>query len=273
MPPVFGPSSPSRTRLWSCATGRPIARRPSQTAKNDASAPVRCSSMTTHRPASPNRRSSIASRTACSAADRSGATVTPFPAASPSALMTTGNPNSPPATVASASSARRQTRKRAVGTACRAMNALAKALLDSSLAANRLGPNRRRPRASNRSPTPRASGSSGPTTVRSTASDSANASKAAGSDTSSERAAAGGPVPALPGAQITSRTADSRPSFQVSACSRAPLPTTSTFIDSAPSKEQCRRPARVPSSKARRPPPAYPAWPSPDVPWRQSRKI
>ena len=257
MPPVFGPSSPSRTRLWSCATGRPIARRPSQTAKNDASAPVRCSSMTTHRPASPNRRSSIASRTACSAADRSGATVTPFPAASPSALMTTGNPNSPPATVASASSARRQTRKRAVGTACRAMNALAKALLDSSLAANRLGPNRRRPRASNRSPTPRASGSSGPTTVRSTASDSANASKAAGSDTSSERAAAGGPGPRR--CRVRRSPPEPRTPAPASRSARARARRCRRPVPSSiprPPKNSAAAPARVPSSKARRPPPA-----------------
>ena len=38
------------------------------------------------------------------------------------------------------------------------------------------------------------------------------------------------PLPALPGAHTTSVTQRSRPSFQASACSRAPLPTTSTFI-------------------------------------------
>ena len=236
MPPVLGPRSPSWARLWSCATGRPTASRPSQMAKNDASTPDRYSSTTTQRPASPNRPSTIASCTARSAAARSGATVTPLPAARPSALTTTGNPNSDPSTAPRASPGLRQTRKRAVGTACRAMNSLANALLDSSLAACRPGPKRRRPRASNRSPTPRASGSSGPTTVRSTASASTYASRAAGSATSSERAGASGPVPALPGAQITSRTADSRPSFHVSACSRAPPPTTSTFIGPAPSR-------------------------------------
>ena len=53
------------------------------------------SSSTRRPPASPNWRSSMAARTAASALRRSGATTTPFPAARPSALTTTGKPSSP----------------------------------------------------------------------------------------------------------------------------------------------------------------------------------
>ena len=65
--------------------------------------------MTTRAPASPNRRATIASRTAATAVVRSAATVTPLPAASPSALMTTGNPNRSPATASQASRSEAQT--------------------------------------------------------------------------------------------------------------------------------------------------------------------
>ena len=176
----------------------------------------------------------MASRTACPAVSRSGATVTPLPAASPSALTTTGKPNRAPDTAASAASGLSHTWKRAVGTPWLAMNALANALLDSSCAAVRLGPNSDRPRAANRSWTPRASGNSGPTTVRSTASAAASARIASGSETSTGRFSACWLVPALPGAQTTAVTPGSRPSFHTSACSRAPLPTTSILMPYRP---------------------------------------
>ena len=50
--------------------------------------------MTSVSPAAPNLRSDIAARIADSAAARSSAMTTPFPAARPSAFNTTGNPNS-----------------------------------------------------------------------------------------------------------------------------------------------------------------------------------
>ena len=46
MPPVFGPLSPSPTRLWSCAEASGIAVSPSHSAKNEASSPTRNSSIT-----------------------------------------------------------------------------------------------------------------------------------------------------------------------------------------------------------------------------------
>ena len=136
--------------------------------KNETSGPVRHSSRTTRAPASPNARSSMAARMAASAAAASGATTTPLPAARPSALTTTASPNSPRRTTSMASAAEWQTRYRAVGTPCRDMNTLANALLVSSCAAARVGPNSGRPDAPKRSATPAASGASGPTTVRST---------------------------------------------------------------------------------------------------------
>ena len=50
MPPVFGPSSPSPTRLKSWAGASATARAPSHTASTDSSGPRRPSSMTTVRP-------------------------------------------------------------------------------------------------------------------------------------------------------------------------------------------------------------------------------
>ncbi len=91
MPPVFGPVSPSPTRLWSCAAVIGIAVSPSHSAKNDASSPVMNSSTTTSAPAAPSPPSNIMS-TAASASSSVCATTTPLPAARPSALITIGAP-------------------------------------------------------------------------------------------------------------------------------------------------------------------------------------
>ena len=40
MPPVLGPWSPSKARLWSCAEASGIAVSPSHSAKNEASSPT-----------------------------------------------------------------------------------------------------------------------------------------------------------------------------------------------------------------------------------------
>ena len=55
MPPVFGPVSPSPTRLWSCAVPISMAVWPSQIANRLASSPTRKASTTTSAPASPKR--------------------------------------------------------------------------------------------------------------------------------------------------------------------------------------------------------------------------
>ena len=91
MPPVFGPLSPSNARLWSCADASGSAVSPSHSAKNEASSPARNSSMTTSAPA-------VAQAAAEHHVDRGfglgdvSATITPLPAASPSALTTIGAP-------------------------------------------------------------------------------------------------------------------------------------------------------------------------------------
>ena len=60
--------------------------------------------MRTRSPEAPNARSIMIDQTAVSASSRVLAMMTPLPAASPSALMTTGKPNSPERRAASASS-------------------------------------------------------------------------------------------------------------------------------------------------------------------------
>ena len=91
MPPVFGPRSPSHTRLWSWALGSITTLSPSHSAKIEASSPSRYSSTTTVEPDSPNAPEKQ-SRTASAASWMVIATVTPLPAASPSALITIGAP-------------------------------------------------------------------------------------------------------------------------------------------------------------------------------------
>ncbi len=91
MPPVFGPVSPSPTRLWSCAEAIGSAVSPSHSAKNEASSPTRQSSMTISQARSPSPPSNIMSM-AASASSTVPATTTPLPAASPSAFTTMGAP-------------------------------------------------------------------------------------------------------------------------------------------------------------------------------------
>ena len=64
MPPVFGPLSPSKARLWSCAPTSGSACSPSQSAKKLASSPSMNSSITTEAPAAPKRLPDSMSRAA-----------------------------------------------------------------------------------------------------------------------------------------------------------------------------------------------------------------
>ncbi len=121
MPPVFGPVSPSPTRLWSRAAASGRACRPSVSANTESSGPSRSSSITTYSPSSEAPRSP-SSTSACVRQ-----TNTPFPAASPSALITHGGR-------ASGSSA-------AVGTPAAARTSFAKLFDPSIRAAPALGPN------------------------------------------------------------------------------------------------------------------------------------
>ena len=63
-------------------------------ARNDASSPSRNSSMTTREPAAPKALPESMSCTASLASSTVRATITPLPAARPSALSTTGRPSS-----------------------------------------------------------------------------------------------------------------------------------------------------------------------------------
>ena len=92
MPPVFGPSSWSNTRLWSCAEASGIAVSPSHSAKKLIS-----------RPAQKLLDHDFGAGRAERAVEHHGdgglglahsvlATTTPLPAASPSALTTIGAP-------------------------------------------------------------------------------------------------------------------------------------------------------------------------------------
>ena len=134
MPPVFGPRSPSKARLWSWAVPRKRQSVPSVRTKSEASSPVMNSSMTTR---APGPSAKIASRAAWASAAVS-ATVTPLPAARPSALTTIGAPWA--STQAWAASGSVKVWLAAVGAPQAAQISLAKALEASRRAASRPGP-------------------------------------------------------------------------------------------------------------------------------------
>ena len=88
MPPVFGPRSPSCARLKSCAACIASTVFPSEKASTDSSSPSSRSSTRTLLPAAPNTPRSRASVMAAAAWVSSSHTVTPLPAARPSAFTT-----------------------------------------------------------------------------------------------------------------------------------------------------------------------------------------
>jgi hypothetical protein len=89
MPPVFGPVSPSPTRLWSCEVASGSTCSPSTITMKLASSPSRNCSTTTVSPALPRLPANMASMAAI-ASSAVGAMTTPLPAARPSALTTMG---------------------------------------------------------------------------------------------------------------------------------------------------------------------------------------
>ena len=153
MPPVFGPWSPSRRRLWSwlVASGRTCA--PSLITMKLASSPSRNSSITTRAPAAPSFFAVIMSSIAACASATLVATTTPLPAARPSALTTIGAPRS--SRRPSPRRRRSKVRCSAVGMPWRTMKLLAKSLDASSCAAARVGPKIFRPASGTRRPRPR----------------------------------------------------------------------------------------------------------------------
>ena len=130
----------------------------------DASTPSILSSIIILDPASPNdffvKIVSIASL----ASSLFLQTITPFPAARPSAFITTGF--SYDFTKSLAFCASSNISKSAVGIEFRFMNSFAQILLDSNFAAFLEGPKIGRPFSTKASTMPAASGSSGPTTVK-----------------------------------------------------------------------------------------------------------
>mmetsp|Transcript_1408 Transcript_1408/g.3233 ORF Transcript_1408/g.3233 Transcript_1408/m.3233 type:complete len:227 (-) Transcript_1408:2321-3001(-) len=170
MPPVLGPRSPSKIRLWSWAGGSTAIRLPSQSAKMEHSGPNIRSSRTTSAPASPNFFASRHSRTAALASSAVSGTTTPLPAARPLALTTTSkgtesmyfNAASTPPFWAE------KVWYSAVGMLWRFMKSLAKALDASICAAALLGPKTGMSSARSWSARPSASICSGPTTTRPT---------------------------------------------------------------------------------------------------------
>ena len=157
--------------------------------------------MTIRRPAGPNFFWTSISPAVSSAFFCVAQTTTPLPAARPSALTTTGKPNSPEARTLRASSKLSATLNRPVGILWRLMNSLAKTLLPSISAAFFEGPKTRRPRRSNSSTMPMVRGTSGPTTVRPILSRSAKSASPAMSVSASGTFSATSRVPPLPGAQ------------------------------------------------------------------------
>ena len=151
MPPVFGPSSASRRRLWSCDVASGSTVLPSTIAMKLASSPSRNSSTTTRSPALPKRPANMS----CAVATASSVVAqitTPLPAASPSAFTTSG------AFCARIHAASKLSRVNlayaAVGMPWRLRKSLVKAFEPSSRAASLLGPKQRSPAAANVSQRP-----------------------------------------------------------------------------------------------------------------------
>ncbi|MEK6620724.1 MAG: hypothetical protein AABZ26_07110, partial [Chloroflexota bacterium] len=170
MPPVFGPVSPSPTRLWSRAGGSATTVSPSTSVWSEASSPSRSSSSTTL----PEPTAGLAS--AARASLRSRATTTPFPAARPSAFTTisgksvfTGKACGPwrASSARAALAASGYARHAAVGTPASSMSSFANDLLHSMRPASRVGQTTAMPVRRSTSPTPAATRSSGPTMARS----------------------------------------------------------------------------------------------------------
>ncbi len=92
MPPVLGPRSPSKMRLWSWLEASGSTLRPSTMTMKLASSPSRNSSITTRRASSPGPLPASMASIAPWASAGISATTTPLPAARPSAFTTMGAP-------------------------------------------------------------------------------------------------------------------------------------------------------------------------------------
>ena len=204
---------------------------PSTNDNTDTSRPVINSSITIVFPADPNFLSSISSSTPASASSFVGQIRTPLPSASPSAFNTIGY--SAFSRYAFASSADVNVSYAAVGMLYFFIKSFENAFEPSRIAAFFLGPNTLNPSASNTSTIPPTSGSSIPITVKSIFFSLANATSLSNSIALMSTHSAICEIPALPGAQYILSTLGLCEIFQQIACSRPPLPTTSTFISNS----------------------------------------
>src|SRR5215475_10270576 len=202
---------------------------------NDSSSPASPSSNISRLPPGPNSLFSMALAMNSRASAASLATSTPFPAHSPSALITTGHFTSPNARYASSAESYAPYIA-AVGIPCRTRNSFVNTLLPSSCAACRLGPMIAHPRLLKASTTPFTSGSSGPTTVKSGPSFSPNFTSPAISSISAAMHSPSAAIPPFPGAHQTLSTPSLKRSFHTNAYSRPPAPITRTFIEFSPQK-------------------------------------
>src|SRR5256886_1203005 len=232
IPPVLGPLSPSKARLESHAGGRARTRSPSTSAINESSRPSIFSSSTMRSAAAPTVPRSISVSMHSSVSSASRATSVPLPFARPSALTTKARRS--PRTKSFALAGLSKTRWAGVGTPVRSISDLANALLLSMRPATWVGPKTSRPAAVRRSANPAATATSGPMTVKPTSRSFTKRATPSTSVASSPVLMAIDPVAALPGAQKTVSVSGLCSAFQVSACSRAPPPTTRTFMNLFP---------------------------------------
>ena len=230
MPPVFKPVSFSPTRLWSWLVAIGSTFLPSTMTIKLASSPSRNSSITTRLPALPKALPESISRTASSASCNVIATITPLPAAKPSALTTIGAPFS--RKYANAGSTLVKFWYSAVGILWRARKSLVNAFEPSNWAAAWVGPKIFNPAARNASTTPITSGASGPTMVNPICLSWANFTKAGISvaEIFTFSTFCSNAVPALPGATKTLSANGDCAAFQAKACSRPPFPMMRMFI-------------------------------------------
>ena len=204
---------------------------PSVIANSETSWPSSSSSITGSPP------SAATARRPASTSGSVRQTKTPFPAARPSALTTHGG--------------RADSSLAGMGTPAASMTSLAKLFEPSIRAAAALGPKTAIPACRSVSATPATSGTSGPTTTRSTPrvwhrSRRPSASSARTGWHSPRRA-----MPGFPGAAWSAASRGLWASFQASACSRPPEPTTRTLTGRVYSAS--RRDSHPPDASGHRP--------------------
>ena len=225
MPPVFGPVSPSPRRLWSRASGR--ARAALAVAQGDEARLRAVQPLLDDHDAARVRRASR--RSPARRDSRSSHTVTPLPAASPSALTTTPRPSS--ASVAAKASAARIVGER-LGAghpdARRGRDLVAERLAALDPRGRLARPEDRDARRAERighAGRERRLGPDDHELDRLATGERHDRGSVERIDAATQRTRGSSAMAPLPGATMTSLTPGSALSFQASACSRPPPPT------------------------------------------------